>query len=294
MIGLYIILNLIIMELLRIKDIFINVFFVKFFFYLLIILTLNIDALRFLNDNGHENLQAYLIPIMLSSLIHSGFEFYKKNDFNINITRMFDFVILTLFINNYYIGLFVASLYLLVELYERSKKANYEIESVIPYFVPLLFSILVFRDSILSITVNYLLPVFVVLLILVESGKLKIARLFAIYLIVFSFGKAISASYIFISLYIIAFTVFYNLLHYKFVTKININIPYFNKMFLKAFLLNEKKEKAYVLKSFKFNKEKVTKNKSGFVTEYSNDTVKNFVNILCIFCFLSMYIIFRN
>jgi hypothetical protein len=295
MIITYFIVNLIVLETLRVKDLLKFGFVSNLIFSTLITLTLLIpemNVFKIINTNSNT---VYFLSILLFTNAIEGIIDYKNEQFDFNITRTINLVALVFYFSEEMVTILTAVVLLICSMLKRSQQDLKLINTKIRYTLPLLLSIPALRElGAHTEIIHYFSLVMILFITFVEPFKITSYRLMALLLIISTTFESVNVFYILYTILFVSFIILNALFRNKFISKKNLKIKYLERFLEKIVLANEKKESYFVPTSSKLTiKSKKSDNYLSIKIKHVNDIKEVYFLTLGLMCILFMYIIFR-
>lgn len=295
MILLYIILAFIMTEILNLKNLLRFNLFLAIVFNTFVILTICLPEMNvFVIFEKNIYLLYYIVPVSILQLINGAMAFKSiKNDiFNV---RVLYFTMVIVLINEDLLTTLFLVFWILYELYKRSQAKSYIIKSKLTYVVPVLILVPFVKHSpILSSLYPYTLLALIVLLLVIEFGKMNLYRVLGVFIysaLIFNLSLNIFIPIILGSVLLVIY--FLQLLtEIKVIKRYSIPSSVLDKIYTKFYVLKQFSERPYLLE--KDGKQKQQKPRQlNQNTKHKNDLIFNFSLTLVVISTLGLYIVFR-
>lgn len=295
MIITYFIVNLIVLETLRVKDLLKFAFISNLIFSTLITLTLLIPEMNVFNIINTNSNTVYFLFILLFTNAIEGIIDYKNEQFDFNITRTINLVALVFYFSEEMVTILTAVVLLIYSMLKRSQQDLKLINTKIRYTFPLLLSIPALRElGAHTEIIHYFSLVMILFITFVEPFKITSYRLMALLLIISTTFENVNVFYVLYTILFVSFIILNALFRNKFISKKNLKIKYLERFLEKIVLANEKKESYFVPTSRKLTiKSKKSDNYLSIKIKHVNDIKEVYFLTLGLMCILFMYIIFR-
>lgn len=294
MILLYILLSYLLFELLNWKKL--NKYNAVFstMFGLVLILSILFEKINFLRLEMIEKNEIYLLVIP-SLLVINIFEF-KFNKNYIILKRMIFLSIMVVASQIEILLIAFSVLGLSLEIFMRTKKSKYLIETSLTWLIPVLI-ILPFLSKIegMLFYYEYLLLCIVMLILLINISKISVFRVLSALilsgLLINTYQNSIVTGII--GAFLFCLVIVYQLYDNGLIKKRAIKYKYLDKIMNKAYLLIEKKEKKAIERSPEKSVHILTNN-NFLLINYHNDLISTFVFLIATVGLIGLWVIFRN
>lgn len=294
MILLYILLSYLLFELLNWKKL--NKYNAVFstMFGLVLILSILFEKINFLRLELIEKNEIYLLVIP-SLLVINIFEF-KFNKNYIILKRMIFLSIMVVASQIEILLIAFSVLGLSLEIFMRTKKSKYLIETSLTWLIPVLI-ILPFLSKIegMLFYYEYLLLCIVMLILLINISKISVFRVLSALilsgLLINTYQNSIVTGII--GAFLFCLVIVYQLYDNGLIKKRAIKYKYLDKIMNKAYLLIEKKEKKAIERSPEKSVHILTNN-NFLLINYHNDLISTFVFLIATVGLIGLWVIFRN